>query len=524
VAEAQEVCCDVSCTAWGATEACADGTWLISRFTETTPMTMIPSARATNVKVPTLRWTISDDPDERCHWDPCRDANSCETVPEHPTGLSVGYGTSPNAEGNSKQGVNGVRRCGPASQSTIGDHSPDDPNTARGEPGAAIDGNTNTHLHADSCMMTDLLPAWWQVDLGQRSTVTKVNVWHRTDCCQDRLNTAQVYVSDTPDFGNGHPCSSPLSADGSNPESTMCAGDGDMGGATGRYVTVYLQKKDEPDFIGYTSDVVFTICELEVSGIVYTEAVDDAQAACCTGPCAPGTRNDDGWCEPCEAGTFSATTDAECTPCGVGEYAEEGASECRTCAVGQFDHDGSAATACVPCEAGRFQEGGSQATVCNGRCSSGSYAAKGVGVCVPCAVGRHDHDANGATPCRLCRAATFASEPGAVFCASCAPGRSSIGGSSNCTTPQTPYMQEQCPTEWEACAQLPGCSDSLAAALAAPVSAVPSTSFAPLLALLQCTGEDHGMTSVVNNLPGEVFVSVPCLPPPCLPASPSPSN
>ena len=41
-------------------------------------------------------------------------------------------------------------------------------------------------------------PAWWQVDLGGMAQVDKVNVWHRTDCCQDRLEGAQIYVSTTP--------------------------------------------------------------------------------------------------------------------------------------------------------------------------------------------------------------------------------------------------------------------------------------------------------------------------------------
>jgi hypothetical protein len=83
-----------------------------------------------------------------CVWDPCRDVENCETVPEQPTGLNVGYGRSPHAEGGCRtctcipctaevcrgfdtaggaactaedtMPMNGVRRCGSASQSTIG--------------------------------------------------------------------------------------------------------------------------------------------------------------------------------------------------------------------------------------------------------------------------------------------------------------------------------------------------------------------------------------------------------------------
>ena len=37
-----------------------------------------------------------------------------------------------------------------------------------------------------------------QVDLGALATVDHVSLWHRTDCCQDRLEGAQIYVSTTP--------------------------------------------------------------------------------------------------------------------------------------------------------------------------------------------------------------------------------------------------------------------------------------------------------------------------------------
>ena len=79
----------------------------------------------------------------RCRWDPCKDAGTCadpDVVPENPTaGLHVGYGRSPHAEGGcgacaedpSLQPLNGVRRCGATSQSTMGWGSPDDPGNAR---------------------------------------------------------------------------------------------------------------------------------------------------------------------------------------------------------------------------------------------------------------------------------------------------------------------------------------------------------------------------------------------------------
>ena len=63
----------------------------------------------------------------------------------------------------------------------------------------------------------------------RRARSTRVAVLSNTPAplprLQDRLETAQIYVSDTPDFGNGRPCS-PLSDSSNNPESTTCAGDG----------------------------------------------------------------------------------------------------------------------------------------------------------------------------------------------------------------------------------------------------------------------------------------------------------
>jgi hypothetical protein len=451
----------VSCATWGSTEACMEGTWPIARFAETTPITRVPAISDVNLVMPI--WSASDQ-DETCHWDACREAGNCETVPEHPTGLGVGYGFSGVGVG----GHAGVRRCGPVSQSSIRNWL----SQANGEPGVAIDGNKNSDWGSGSCSRTDLTPAWWQVDLGEQSMVTEVSIQGRSECCQYRLDTANggtiVYVSDTPDFGHGRPCS-PLTDGAENGARYGVTCPRDMGGTIGRYVTIYQHIMDEPDFVGYIDARDLSICNVEVTGFVYTEGhIDNAQmGTCCTGPCAPGTWNDAGWCEACEAGTFSATADAtECTVCGAGSFAGEGASACRACAVGQVDHDGSAATACVPCVAGRFSDGGGTATVCSGLCAPGSHAAEGAGVCAPCAAGRHDHDADGATPCHLCAAGTFSSEPEALSCETCASGRGAIGGSSSCTAPETPYVQEKCPAEWVACTELHDCMDALAAALA----------------------------------------------------------
>ena len=182
----------------------------------------------------------------RCVWDACRETcaetcagdalatercETCETcadAPESPTGLNVGYGRSRNAEGGGQSAMNGIRRCGATSQSTIGWGSPSDPGNSHGEPGAAIDGVKETGFGAGSCTHTDLAPAWWQVNLadGQPASkflIDRVNIWHRSDCCRDRLETAQIFVSMTPDFNDASSVEcAPLSDSSQEPETTSC--------------------------------------------------------------------------------------------------------------------------------------------------------------------------------------------------------------------------------------------------------------------------------------------------------------
>eukprot|EP01051_Picozoa_sp_SAG22_P003442 SAG22_NODE_167_length_16764_cov_34.845245_6_plen_1062_part_00 len=194
-----------------------------------------------------------------CSWDPCVDAENCASAAGSPTGLAVGYGTSPHANGGGSTGMNGIRRCGRASQSTMGWGSPNNPAATHAEPDRAIDGDRNTVWGGASCTHTDLAPAWWQLDLGSTATVETVNVWHRTQCCPDRLETAQIFVSATPDFGDSAATAcDPLTDSSNEPEMTSCAG------AVGQYLTVYLQRKLQPDFVGYHEN---TVCRGNTSSI-----------------------------------------------------------------------------------------------------------------------------------------------------------------------------------------------------------------------------------------------------------------
>ena len=67
-----------------------------------------------------------------------------------------------------------------------------------------VDGIRLTDWASGSCGHTANTPggAWWQVDLGGVFVVDHVNVYHRSDCCTERMLGAEVVVSDTPTFGD----------------------------------------------------------------------------------------------------------------------------------------------------------------------------------------------------------------------------------------------------------------------------------------------------------------------------------
>jgi YD repeat-containing protein len=68
-----------------------------------------------------------------------------------------------------------------------------------GMPGKAVDGNTDGTWADGSVTHTDSnAQAWWQVDLGQVGSIQNIQVWNRTDCCNDRLQNFYVLVSDNP--------------------------------------------------------------------------------------------------------------------------------------------------------------------------------------------------------------------------------------------------------------------------------------------------------------------------------------
>eukprot|EP01045_Picozoa_sp_COSAG04_P012722 COSAG04_NODE_868_length_9754_cov_10.610254_6_plen_1356_part_00 len=117
-----------------------------------------------------------------------------------------------------------------------------------GAASRAVDGNTDGSWGGASCTHTQNgNPEWFQVDLGSSMTVADVNIYHRTDCCQNRLSSgdgAQVIISDTSDYSSGTVCGNVVTAE---VDVVQC------GNGQGRFVTVV-----------HANDYI-TICEIEVT-------------------------------------------------------------------------------------------------------------------------------------------------------------------------------------------------------------------------------------------------------------------
>jgi len=110
----------------------------------------------------------------------------------------------------------------------------------------AHDGNRDGNFEAGSLIHTDLdVEAWWQIDLGNRYQLQRVELYNRTDCCGESLSNFYVLVSDQPFSNEG------LTAQLANPAVTafsvpFAAGLDEIVavGVPGRYVRVQLAGAD----------------------------------------------------------------------------------------------------------------------------------------------------------------------------------------------------------------------------------------------------------------------------------------
>ncbi|XP_075937417.1 uncharacterized protein LOC142938091 [Anarhichas minor] len=118
----------------------------------------------------------------------------------------------------------------------------------------AIDGNRESNYNAGSCTHTveQTIP-WWRVDLLESYIVTFVIVTNRVDCCQERINGAEIHIGNSlRDNGAANPVVGVIShiAAGRSLKITFTRP------VEGRYVTVLLPGTKR----------ILTLCEVEVYG------------------------------------------------------------------------------------------------------------------------------------------------------------------------------------------------------------------------------------------------------------------
>ena len=142
-----------------------------------------------------------------------------------------------------------------------------------GSHARAVDGNADSNYWGNSCTHSDGTPAWWQVDLGTAGTVVEtVVVTHRSDCCQDRLLGAKIYVGnsalsapdDNPDTADGWSVLGELTNADGGAETISAAST-----ITGQYVVVHMDPAT-------STGAHMTLCEVEVYGSTALPAVDSS--------------------------------------------------------------------------------------------------------------------------------------------------------------------------------------------------------------------------------------------------------
>jgi len=107
-------------------------------------------------------------------------------------GLIVGI-SAPVAAAETDSGATNLALAGSASQSSTWS------GLSSATADKAIDGNTDGKLENGSVTHTDVsVNPWWQVDLGATHSISAIQVFNRSDCCQDRLGGATVFVSQKP--------------------------------------------------------------------------------------------------------------------------------------------------------------------------------------------------------------------------------------------------------------------------------------------------------------------------------------
>jgi len=121
----------------------------------------------------------------------------------------------------------------------------------------AVDGIADGYYTQKSCASTDIVnPAWWAVDLGQETSIGRVRITNRVDCCPERLQ--QFHIGSTnvspwvtpPNLINSTICTYYAGIPAGGIAVDIYCDPGKS--ASGRYLFIYMGRSS-----------VLTICEVE---------------------------------------------------------------------------------------------------------------------------------------------------------------------------------------------------------------------------------------------------------------------
>ncbi|XP_073529888.1 fucolectin-like [Phyllobates terribilis] len=120
----------------------------------------------------------------------------------------------------------------------------------------AIDGNQDSDFYHGSCSHThnDLSP-WWRVDLLRFYRISHINITTRKDCCEERLNGAEILVGDSlANEGHNNPrCAVVTTFPSGGTQTFQC------NNMVGRFVIIILRGRTD----------YLHLCEVQVFGADY---------------------------------------------------------------------------------------------------------------------------------------------------------------------------------------------------------------------------------------------------------------
>ena len=231
----------------------------------------------------------------------------------------------------------------PTAQSSSAYGSTDGRRAVDGNTDGNFQGNGNTALGSCTHTLSGVDPEWWQVDLGDTYAVWDFQLYHRTDCCQDRLVGANIIVSRSTNYNTGITCHTSIGGIADRLEVGSC------NGAVGNFITV-SQQSNHPH-----GDNAVAICEFIAQGVTSNYDVPRPEIHCNADTCVGSRRRSNST----SSGFFVAITDeagrtfsqarAFCKAHGFTDLASVHSSDEMRMAEGVCEHLGNTINWSIPC-------------------------------------------------------------------------------------------------------------------------------------------------------------------------------